>query len=281
MEQFTNREIAAGIWLVIGVIWALGFKPTLRESATQVFKSLFECKVSLSLFFMAAWTAGAVFLLQAVQLWSIALLKDTVLWFLFAGLVTAIDTVASRETTNWRRILRDNLSVVVILEVLANTYAFHLAIEFLLVVPFGLAAGIIHGYAQATGSATEKRLANWMLGVLGTVILLSTTIHGIANWQSVLDTQLLREILLQPLLLLLFLPCIYLLLLVSAYERLYLQLNLRSTSKRTVLNYAKRQLFLKLGPNPSVVQELLQDDGTAIPNFTSRDDVDEWINSLN
>ena len=138
---FNSREIATGIWIIIGLSWALS-KVAVRTSMLVLLRSVFNPYLSTLVLLTWIYVAVLVFLLKLVGFWSTEFLKDSILWSLFSGLILVFRQIDSQENrTVFSLIAKDSLKLVVALQFLTNTYTFHLAIE-LLLVPFWTILGM-------------------------------------------------------------------------------------------------------------------------------------------
>lgn len=275
IEVFDAREQALGIWAALILLAGL-FNSNLRNSFTGVLKILTGWKILAAMVGMGIWTAVIVLALRALDIWTFRLFKDTVLWFLFSGLVTAFSTIGSDEPLRWRSLLRKNIGIVIALEVVLNTYTYPLLVE-LALVPVGAFGGGMAGYAEAKNDETARRIAGVVLSILGVIFLVGSVTHVASNWSAFVTVSTLRQGLLHPLLLIGFIPSMYILALIAAYEQLFLQLEIWSTADQSVLRSAKWRIFRRLGGNLSELQAFQSWMGTAVPNFESRAEVEDWM----
>lgn len=276
ISLFSNRELAVG-YLAIALFVAGLFSKAFRRHYKDLLQAAFRWKLLAAVAGMAVWLVGVVAVLRHFGLWNSYLLKDTILWFLFSGIALGFSGMLSSDGLNWRRSVRDNVSAVIILEFVANLRSFPLAVEigFVPIVALVVAADT---YAKESGRSEGRKATRSVLAIIGIALLAYTATHLAQNWESVRIGQLWRELLLPPVLSAVFLPCVYIVGLVAVYERLFTQLDIWSSGNSPALRYAKFRLVAKLGPRLERVREFLNDTGTAIPNFESREEVDKWLN---
>lgn len=275
ISVFSNRELAVG-YLIVALFVAGLFSKTFRRHYRDILRAAFRWKLLAAVTGMAVWLVSVVSVLRHFGFWQFYLLKDTILWFLFSGTALGFSGLLSSNGVNWGRIVRDNISAVVILEFLANLRSFPLAVEigFVPVVALVVAADT---YAEEYGKPEGRRATRSVLAIIGFGLLAYTATDLAQNWENIHVGRLWRELLLPPVLSAVFLPCVYIVGLVAVYERLFTQLDIWSSGASPALRYAKVRLLMKLGPRLGRVREFLNVTGTAIPNFESREEVDKWL----
>lgn len=133
MDVFSTREIAVGLWTCAFVAWALSIRG-MRESIWALLKQAFLSKLILVWLSMAAYAAHLVIALRELGLWTTERQKETLIWFAFSALAYPFQFHDPQKTPHVLRVLaRDSLSVLILIEVLVNTYTFSLPVELVLV----------------------------------------------------------------------------------------------------------------------------------------------------
>src|SRR4030042_130323 len=149
-EIFTSREIATAIWTAI--ISVIGFSvPNIRKSIVNVLRAFFRPRILVWVGILALYITGAVAVLKSYGLWSVSLLKDTIIWFFFSGLVLSMKLAADSKENVFQVVILENLKAIIIVEFLVNTYTFSFPIEMILLPAVGF-VGIIDAFSQ-----TDKR----------------------------------------------------------------------------------------------------------------------------
>lgn len=277
MSSFSNREIATAIWLGIFLAFALTKKPV-REALLQVVKVFFQWKILTLVAFMILYTAGIVWLLYVTNLWNVALLKDTIIWFCFSDAALAFSILSSQHEENvFSRTLSDNVKVVVVLEFLVNTYTFSLPVE-LALVPFATFVAMMDVIARADArySAVAK-ITTGLQAVIGVAILIVAVVKAVANFESLQTVDSIRQVLLAPVLSVLFAPLIYFMLLYTKYDLLFIRLGMGSEMDRSVKRYARRRLIRYLGMNVQKVNTFIRAHALDLMRIKSREDVDKLL----
>lgn len=133
MNTFSSREIAVAFWAVAFLSLALSIKGV-RERALGLVRQALLSKLILVCLSLAAYAVILVLGLRELGLWTIDLLKDTLIWFAFGALTYPFQFHDPQKTPRVLRILvRDSLSVLIVIEVLVETYTFSLPIELIIV----------------------------------------------------------------------------------------------------------------------------------------------------
>lgn len=130
---WNNREKALIVWILI-VLVCIVVSKNLRPSFLSVLKALFARKIAPAMLVMLAYISLVVFAAYKLHYWDISLLKDTVIW----GLGTAFIMFMHYDKVNterkyFKKVLLDNVKLVVLLEFIINLYVFNFVVEFLLV----------------------------------------------------------------------------------------------------------------------------------------------------
>jgi hypothetical protein len=239
---------------------------------------MFRWKLLAAGLCMAAYTAIVVCVLTVVGYWSLDLLKATLLWFFLSGIAFGFSALSMNETEPvHRRIIRDSVRVVIVVEFLVNTYTFSLPIELALIPALALVA-MLDAVAQARepGSPAAK-LIRGVVVVAGLAIIAGAIHNGISQMDTLATTDSLKAIALAPILSILFIPCAIGLFLLSAYEQIFLRLDLGPDKDRSVLRYAHRRLFRTLGLRPDRVRSFYRDHGIQLMRVRTTADVDEIL----
>lgn len=247
MDIFNTREVATAIWIAIFISWALTQR-NIRKSVFSAIRSAFSIKIVVPVFLMALYTAVIIYYLFRLNIWNISLLKDTILWFCFSAITMMASFVISKESVNiLRKVAVDTLKVIIVLEFLVNTYTFHICVELLLIpsLTFIAILGVFAG-TEEKYSAVEKITDNLQI-IFGLVILGIVVGHAIADLQNLSSMDTLRSIALVPVLSLLLTPYIYVLLLYSNYEQVFIRLNTGREKDKAITRYARRKILLYAG----------------------------------
>jgi hypothetical protein len=221
MDTFNNREIAIAIWFVVILCFIL-FKREFRKSLLGLLITAFQTKILILIILMMFYTFWMVFVLYKISLWNIFLLKDTIIWFFFTGIAMTFDLVPSRENVNvFRKIIIDNIKIVIIIEFIANMYTFPLVVELFLIPSLTLIIGFEIVTKKDKRNESIAKLMSGLQIVIGLIILIYNVSKAVSDYKNFASLNTLRDFLLAPLLSFLFLPLVYIFLKFSKDKLLF------------------------------------------------------------
>lgn len=240
--MLNNREIATIIWVSLFFLLAL-IKTKISSSLCNLSKALFAKQIALSIVGMLLYVYFLVLLFNKVGFWDESAIKDTMVWTFGVAFVMLINANKTGDDEHYiRRILIDNIKLVVVLEFIINMYSFSLLIE-MVIVPVVTFLVLLRTYAEYKPVPRKVvTFLNYALSVFGTVILVAT-VHKIAtNYRSFATLRNLRDFLLPPVLTMAILPFIYGLALFIKYESIFNRINF-SNDDPDLASYAKRKIL--------------------------------------
>ena len=115
-EFFNNREIAIGIWVIIGLDVILPTKPARKFIKTAI--PILFCKKFVIFYIVFLSFLGLVlFALNWAGLWDLTLLKDTVFWVLFVELPLFAKAIEKADGGRFfSKLIRENVAIAVAIE---------------------------------------------------------------------------------------------------------------------------------------------------------------------
>jgi hypothetical protein len=133
---------------------------------------------------------------------------------------------ANTEGKYFKKVLLDNVKLVVLLEFIINLYDFNFVVEFLLVpVLFVITAMlVISGTKQEYKPA--KKLFQFVLAIYGISLIIFALVQVIGDFKDFATIYNLKDFLLSPLLTVSFLPFVYFLALYATYESLFTRVDI-------------------------------------------------------
>ena len=275
---FNNREIAIAIWLFALFIFML-FNESIRSSMFNLVKAFFHKKILLTILLIILYFSAMLVLLYLVKFWNTALLKDSIIWLVFTGLLTCFNPVTAKQNEKvFRKIIRENLSIVLVLEFILNTYTFSLVVELILLPALTLI--ILFAEVSKTNSKYKsvENLMNRLQITLSFIILISIIYRILADFSNFWIVNTLKSFLLPIILTIIFLPFIYFLVLYSRYEILFLGLNLGEAKSIELKKYAKKKIFKHCFLSLAKVNKALNSSFSIdLRNIKTKKDVDELI----
>lgn len=279
MNPFNNREIAIAIWLLLIFVFALS-KRTVRKSLLNVIRAFFQPKILVWVSFMLLYTIGIVAGLYAAKFWNTTLLKATVVWLCFTAILLSFNFATSKSRENvFAKIIINNVKVVIIIEFLVNTYTFSLAGE-LVIVPFVTLIAMMDAVARADKkySAAVKIITGLQI-IIGVAILTFAVFKAVYDYENLLSIKALRNLFLAPVLSVLFSPFIYMMLLVTNYELLFIRLSMGPEMDRVLKRYAKRKIIIHCRLSLKRVREFLKVNALDLMRIQNRADVERMLKS--
>lgn len=272
MDVFNNREIATFVWLVVFAVFVLRSKDV-RKSAVNVLKIMASPKLLLPVVLLAAYISGFVYLLHKVGLWNIALLKDTLFWFFSAGLLTMGKYVTAKVPV--KKILYENLKIVVVLEFILNMFTFALWME-LLIVPVVTIIVMMNTYVEATKGdrRVAKLLAGILQAILGFVLIGHAFYAAVADYRVLGTLDTMRSFLLPILLSTAIVPAAYLMAVYSNCESLFIGFKFGSKKAPWFIWYCKWQVILHCGVSTKRIARLRPFD---LMHLESKQDVKDML----
>jgi hypothetical protein len=271
LSFLSNRELALGIWLIVGLTWAFA-RREVRESFGYVVRAFLHPKVSGVVLAAAAYTAGAVFLLRGASFWDGSMLKDTVIWFIGTAFIALMNT-EKKDSRFFRRVVDDGLKVVVLVEFVANLYVFPIYVE-LVLVPVVFFMVMMLAVAETKAElAPAKAFLERLLTVTGVVVLAFSIEHIVSDWNHVVTAATVRTLLLPPALTIMFVPFLYLFALISAYELVFMRVDfaLKHEDKR-LAKETKRRILKTAGASLARVNLFASDFGPQLFGTMTRAD---------
>lgn len=241
-SQLSNREIALLIWMGVLLVAALIYRPA-REGLGSVLKLLLLSKLGVGLLALLGYEALVVFIFYEAHIWQWWMLKDTLFWLFGTAIVLFLNTTkAAEEKHYFRKVTLDSFKFAVVLSFIINLYVFNLLVELVLVPVLAILAML----GAVAGTKTEfkpvKNLINWIMAGIG-VWFMAYAIAGITTgFHNFATVKNLEDFLTPIVLTLTFLPLAYLLGLYSAYEWLFVQVDIRIGTDKQLACYAKRQI---------------------------------------
>ena len=195
--------------------------------------------------------------LQWVGFWKASLLKDTLIWFLFSGIVISFRHLTYREEESiWAEVVHCNAKIVIAVEFLVGTYTFSLPVELLIVTLAIVLGGVIRLGSSRQEHAGAAQVASFLEVALGLVVLTFTVEKALSTGQ-VGNLESARKALLPLVLSLVYLPSVYTLRLCVGYQLLFSWLRAGTKKRWLLILYARLRLVWHLRLSRKDIQGLL------------------------
>lgn len=270
-----NREIAILVWLGIFFTWAISQKD-IRKSLFAIFKAFTQKAILISSILMLLYIGAMIYVLYRVNFWDISILSDTVIWIFGVAAVLFINISHTQEDDYFRKVIIDNIKLVVFIEFLTNLYVFDLWIE-LLLVPILASIGAMLGVASARPAYKQvESFLTVIVAFIGVGFLAYALYNVIVDLKGFASLQSLRTFVLPIILTIMFLPFVYALAVYVIYDLIFVRIkNLVNDPK--LVKYAKWQTVFAFHINLQALNKWLRK--VVISRFKSREDVKQAIMS--
>ena len=249
---FNNREIAIGIWVMLVAIISIFTKPV-KKFLKSVFPILFCRKFVVFYIVFLLHLCLVTYFLYAVGFWSVALLKDTIFWVLCVELPLFVKTIEKAKDNHFFvKLIKDNITISVIIEFVFNFWTFNLFTE-ILIVPISIFIGLLYALAAREKKYFQvKRFFDWLFVIFGVIIIINSCKHLYENPSELFNLSTLQEFLLPAFLLLLNLPVVYGLSKITAIRnnlQYITVISLTDNDMKENLKKLKNKLSMRVGDN--------------------------------
>lgn len=221
VEVFNNRELALGIWSFIFLFIAL-----LSKQIRELFNSLIsiflikEVGITLLLFF--SYIGSLSYLFHSIGFWELELMKETILWTLFVGLIL-IGKFSKEENQNkiFKTVLTDSLTIILVLEFIIDTYVFSFWNEIFLVAGVSILALIEVVLKLNKDSKKAHKFVEKLLSIIGLIVLGFAIYYTILDIENFLTIGTLKSFIYPVILTILSLPFFYIFVLILKYDSIF------------------------------------------------------------
>ena len=211
--------------------------------------------------------------------WTSAILKETVLWFMFSGVALAFFQGVNQEPDGLlKTVMVNNLKLIVVIEFLIDTYTFSLLGE-LIFLPIVAILVMLSVVAESKAEyASSAKFFNGLQIVIGMTVLAFAITKAIDDFETLTSIDSIRRLLLVPVFSISLVPFILGLNVYASYETLFIGLRINPPEEPSVTRYAKRRLVSKLGLSPTRIRQFLASHSGDMRRIQTRNDVDKLLN---
>jgi len=272
LYTFNNREIALFIYLLIFIIWSIT-KKQIRESIFKIFKSLTDKLILLSILALLIYVDLIIFGLYYLKFWDFTLLKDTIYWTFGVGFIMMMNTnKAIQEEHYFKNILKDNFKLVLILEFILGLYVFGFITE-LILAPIVILFSILLAISETSKEYYQVRnFLQILFGIIGIGYLIFSFYKIYQDFSEFASYGTLKSFLFPILMMILFLPFIYLYTLFIQYESLFVRLGFSLKDDKVLRRYAKKRILIAV--NISLLKLKKIRPGFLFHECKTKDDID-------
>jgi hypothetical protein len=273
---FSSREIASAFWLCAFLLWGFSHEKV-RKGSVDVLLAAAQVKIAVPVLLLVLYVGSVVAALSFTGAWTTDLVKDTLLWFAFSGLIFPFSFVTGKyEGRILPQLIKDAVSVLVLLEFLVGTYTFPLILE-LIVLPVITIVALLGAFAETSkGHPSVAKLMGALQMLFGLVVLSSALHKAAGDFGTLTTLASLCQLMLPVFLSLSLAPFTYMLLAYVNYENLFIRLRFHVVDP-AVRRYAKRRIALHLRFNPHRVKQFQRDRSLELLSVQTKDDVDRLL----
>ena len=238
---FNNREIAIAFWVAIVVILFL-FTKAGKDFLKSVISIIFCKKFVIFYFVFISFLCLVIYGLYKIEIWSPKLIKDTVFWVMFVELPLFANAIKeAKDARFFRKLIKDNIAISVVVEFLIGFWSFDLWLEISLI-PLLVFVSALYAIAEREKKhKSAKRFLQGILTLLGLISFLYAIYNLICSPQEIFSIDTLKEFLLPIILLILNLPVVYGLSIYNVYEQIFIRL--KGTDKEKLKMKISLMLF--------------------------------------
>lgn len=278
LDNFNTREVATGIWLVVGISFLLFWKKT-RVSLKEVFRAILQRKLLVVFGSLAAYLTGLCWLLSELSLWNAGQITSTILWYFLSGAVLLGRSLSAKEDDRYfKKLILDSFKVATVFEFIVVAYTFHFLIE-LLLVPFFAFLSIIIGVSETKEEyRPAKKLFEAIIAII-VIVLLWNSVSQI--WQSpdiFFTTKNGYNFILPILLTIGSVPFFYLWYCYASYEMASVRIGSQRNQPDVLKRYARRRFFFSFFFKPWLLQRAVRQ--FQILSSRTNEEVDQIIESV-
>ena len=170
---FNNREIAIGLWVIVALSLFLCTKAA-REFLKTTLPVLFCKKFVVFYIVFLGYLAVVLYVLNWAEWWDLELLKDTIFWVLFVELPLFTKTIEKADGAHFfRKLLKDNIAVTVIIEFFIGFWTFNLVAELIIVPATVLISALYEIASRDKKHLSAKRFFEVLFAVWGIVLVIN------------------------------------------------------------------------------------------------------------
>ncbi|GEM_PF-3758060 len=239
-ENFNNRELATFFWMFVLFIYVARLK-SVRDSFFDLFKTLTKLKMLFFSFF--AYSVLAVRILFLSGIWNSSMLKQTVYWFFFSGIVLTF--MVFKDDFSFKKIIIGSFGVTVIVEFLVNIYVFPFYVEVLLIpITFLFTAfiPILGNMKDSKENLQAIQMSNIILSMIG-FLLLFFSVFKIVSDDSFYLGETVFDFLFPVIMTVSFIPYLFLVRILTSYESVFVIGKIFFDEKSKMLSFLKWQLI--------------------------------------
>lgn len=227
LNLFTTRELATIMWGLFFLLVIVILKNT-RKPLLNILKIFFGKKLRIFWLVILIYTAIVTYCISKIPLWKWIYLKDILIWLITCGFVLCINSTSKESDENYiKKVLKDNLRVIIIVEFFFSTFTFSLLGEIILLPVIALFS-ILEVYTEKNEKYRQvHNLFSFILSMIGIFLLYKTINIFIIEYKNLNPIDTIISFFIPIIYLILFIPLEYFWELYSKYELLFIRMSFK------------------------------------------------------
>ncbi|WP_386057381.1 hypothetical protein [Thalassobacillus hwangdonensis] len=226
-----------------------------------------------------------IYILNQIGFWESRLWKSALIWFIFAGFAVTFRAILNaKDTSYFKKMLKDNIKIIILFQFIVNLYSFGFIWEvilvfiatFLTVLKVLLENHPDFKKRDDAGYLIINKLVNTLLSVIGFTILFYSAINFL-NDNSVDYIDKTQDLFLPIILSFLLMPFIYIFVLYVNYELLFVRLSFNKTIDEKIRKYLYIQILIACNININKIATFTTKSGISRTRMNTKDDVKGFI----
>lgn len=280
MNILNNREWAILIWILLATGY-LSLSPkckSIKEPLKSLIGALFSRQILSTIILMSMYVAFVTYALSLVGLWNSSQGKSTIIWYFTVAAFSLFRLEHYKEAPHrLRDMVINNLRLVGIIEYLVGIYAFHFAIELMLVPVLFMLGGAVALAETKPEYQTAHKFLNGLLTSIAVSIIGATFYLMVADFGKVASREGVYDFIVPPLLTASYTPFIAFMVIHTTYQTIFIRLRL-FIKRRPIELYARLAAMLLFNFRISLLERWFSN--VALRNLESIFDVNQSIRQI-
>lgn len=274
-DIFNNREISLLIWLGILVIGALS-KKAIRNPFINTLKLLIGKQFLFVYITLGIYLLGLLSFLKHIGFWSTSDLKDSIFWFISVAIVLTFNTDKAKNSDYFKKIIRETIKIIVVLEFIINFYSFSLMTEIILLPVLSFIIMLQEFANLSPKNAGITKLLTSIISIFGIGLLIYTFYNITNDYANFFSFETLHSFFLPILLTILFLPYLYFISLYSVYESYFVRfdfINVKKERIKEAKTYIRREAHININRLNRIIEHFDKKvlfDGTDLKKYIKK-----------
>jgi len=225
MNQIKNGETSVYIFSSSKMV-------EVRESLKNLLSAFFVKQIMSVLGLMIIYMGLIIYAMAEMDLWNVEQIKNTVFWCVTVGFMSLFKLESIKKDTKFfKHSVIDNLKLLAIIQFVVGVYTFPLLVEVFLVPVLFLIGGMLAITDSDKKYRQVKSLLEYGLLLFGLVLIAYTLYMLTTNFGEFGQEKTLYDFFVPPLLTLFYLPFIFIMLVYSTYEQVFIRLEFAIKNK--------------------------------------------------